>query len=72
MVDDTNHAICKITKDIILLYCVVRYVFMVEDMKCETPKITHGSINRLQMKFARGCIICLPFYFDFGPNNCDR
>jgi len=35
-------------------------------------KITHGSINRLQMKFAKGVINCLPFYFYFGPNNCDR
>ncbi len=42
------------------------------DMKCEMHKITHGSINKLQMKFARGVINCLPFYFDFGPNNFDR
>jgi hypothetical protein len=46
---------------------------MVEDMKCEMHKIIHGSINRVQMKFARGVLInCLPFYFYFGPNNCDR
>jgi hypothetical protein len=72
MVDDTNHAMCKITKHIILLYCVVREVFMVEDMKCEMHKITHGSINGLQMNFASGVINCLSFYFYFGPNNCDR
>jgi len=41
-------------------------------MKCEMHKITHGSINMLQMKFARKVINCLSFYFDFGPNNCDK
>jgi hypothetical protein len=30
-------------------------------MKCEMHKITHGSINRLQMKFARGLLIVFHF-----------